>query len=477
MRQFNFLLPLSPLLLSIASLLLLSSCSEDKKDIAGGTYFGGEIVNPKTHKVTLFKDNVLIDSVALDANNRFLYQFGEDFEPGLYRFSHGENQIAFLEKGDSLLFRVNTMQFDESISYSGYGSEKNNLMIDLFLMYESENENLRDYYQQGPLEFEQTLDSLKRVRMAKWERFTERNNPSPAFAKVANAAMVYDNFERKESYPFSHYGKDKIGFIRSLPDDFYSYRSKVDINDEDLYTSYSTQRFLNRYFDHLAFLRYGDTAPYNSNSYIHNAHEMEIIDSLVTAPLIKDRLLSRATRIVMANNNNSEEVDQIYALFTQYAVNEKLRADMKRRYDNYNVTAAGKPIPDQLLIDAEGRINTLTSNINATTVLYFWSYDNQQHMDDSHRKIAELRSKYPEIDFIGINTDDDFERWKKVVEQHHFPASKEFQFKETRKALRALSIYVPHKIIILDKNAHILNSHANLYNVHFESDLLAYLNM
>ena len=465
--------------ITVIAVIVLTAvgCTKEKKDKASSTYFGGEIVNPKSHKVTIYKDTLFIDSVALDSNNRFLYKFGEDFEPGLYRFSHWENQLAFIEKGDSLLFRVNTMEFDESMSFSGFGAAKNNLLIDFFLINENENENLGAYYQRSPEAFEFTLDSLRNIRMKKYDRFLEKGTPSPGFEKLARTAILYDNFERKEAYPFSHYGKDKLGFIKSLPSDFYSFRENLNINDEDLFSSYSMQRYLIRYIDHLAFLKYGDSKPYDYNSYIHNAYEMDIIDSLITSPLIKDRLLSRAARVVLANNNDSEEVERIYERFNKYAKSERLRSNMKRRYDNYRITAAGNIIPDQLVVDSEGRINTISANVKATTVLYFWSYDNKQHMEDSHRKIAELQSKYPEIQFLGINIDTDANRWAKAVQQYKFPIASEFQFKDTKKALHELSVHVPHKIIIVDKNSRILNSHANLYNVKFESELLEYLNM
>jgi hypothetical protein len=464
-------------LLVVASLISVIGCTSDSKDKASHTYFGGEIVNPKSHKVTIYKDTLFIDSVILDAKNRFLYKFGDEFKPGLYRFSHWENQVAYIEEGDSLLFRVNTMEFDESISFSGFGASKNNLLIDFFLMNEEENDNLGVYYQRSPEDFTYTLDSLRNIRMKKWERFLEKREPSLGFEKVARTSIFYDNFERKEAYPFSHYGKDKLGFIKSLPADFYRFRESVKINDEDLYSSYSMQRYLIRHLDHLAYLKYGHDKPYDYNSYIHNAHEMDIIDSLITSPLIKDRLLRRAALSVIANNNDIEEVERIYERFNKYAKSERLRASMKRRYDNYTITAAGNKIPDQLLVDSEGRINSITANVNATTVLYFWSFNNKQHMDDSHRKIAELRSKYPEIDFLGINTDKDPLRWSNTIKQQNFPVVNEFQFMDTRKALRELSIYVPHKVIIVDKYSRILNSHANLYNVHFETELLEYLNM
>jgi len=91
------LLPLSYLLFLIA----FTSCNENI-ETEDATYFGGEIINPKDDFVLLYKDDVLIDSVALDEKNRFLYKFN-DFTSGLYHFNHKEYQYVYIEPTDSIV--------------------------------------------------------------------------------------------------------------------------------------------------------------------------------------------------------------------------------------------------------------------------------------------------------------------------------------------------------------------------------------
>lgn len=461
---------------TIIAFLFFLSCDNDTNEKADHTYIGGEIVNPKGKTVSIFKDGSKIGSAVLDGDNRFLYKFGENFEPGLYRFYHGENQLAFIEEGDSLLFRLNTLQFDESVSFSGYGEAKNNLLIDFFLMYENENKILPEIFQRKPKEFMEALDSMQAIRQSRIDLFHLNNSPSESFNKLAENTLKLDNYQRRESYPFSHYGKDKIKFIESLPQGFYDFRESVSLNDEELYGSYSYQRYLNYHLDHLAYMKYAAEKPYNTISYIHNFYELQIIDSLISSPIIKDNMLRRVARNFMANSNNSSEVNRVFEQFNAFVVSDKTRDEVKTLYDNYAYTAAGNEIPDHMVVDPVGRITTLKGIITKPTVLYFWSLSNMPQMDHIHLKVKELKGKYPEYNFIGINTSSDSEKWRKVVKQRRFQKDQEFQFKSRDEALKQLSVNNSNKAIIISSNGKVLNSHANLYSASFENDLLGYLN-
>ena len=169
--------------LLVLSACCLSSCTKQQKK-ANGTFFGGEIVNPNINAsaVVLVKNDVAIDTITLDARNRFMYEF-KDFNPGLYNFFllNGEAQMVFIEEGDSIMLRVNTIDFDESLSFTGIGAEKNNFLIDLFLKKEEEDGQMKYLYQKTPQAFEKSLDSFYRVRKKMYESFTQKNEVSTAF--------------------------------------------------------------------------------------------------------------------------------------------------------------------------------------------------------------------------------------------------------------------------------------------------------
>ena len=112
----------------IIFLLSLLSCKQDNKKTPKDFYIGGQIANPSSKYVIISKNDVDLDTLYLNDKN----QFGgtlKNIKAGLYVFKHPpENQIIYIEPGDSTLVWLNTLAFDESINFSGKGSEKSNFL-------------------------------------------------------------------------------------------------------------------------------------------------------------------------------------------------------------------------------------------------------------------------------------------------------------------------------------------------------------
>ena len=86
--------------------LLICSCGNPEKN-SSTVYFAGEIVNPTSEYVILYKGGTALDSVLLDDDNRFAIEL-DSVDEGLHHFYHApEHQFVFLEKGDSLQIRLN----------------------------------------------------------------------------------------------------------------------------------------------------------------------------------------------------------------------------------------------------------------------------------------------------------------------------------------------------------------------------------
>src|SRR5690606_18314100 len=109
------------LLLLVATLF---SCKNKEENVVKTTYIGGQIINPIVDYIIFFKGNDVLDTIKLDANNFFHFST-DKITAGLYTLRHNENQVFFIEPGDSLLVHINTIDFDESLAYSGKGGEQN----------------------------------------------------------------------------------------------------------------------------------------------------------------------------------------------------------------------------------------------------------------------------------------------------------------------------------------------------------------
>ena len=123
------------LLLLLTVTTIISCNTSSKKSECGVSWIGGKIVNPKLDYVVISHNRSIIDTVALDSTDSFIYKI-ENTDPGIYFFSHYEYQAMFLEPGDSVMIYVNTIEFDESLSYTGRGAEKNNLLMEFYLLNE-----------------------------------------------------------------------------------------------------------------------------------------------------------------------------------------------------------------------------------------------------------------------------------------------------------------------------------------------------
>ncbi|HEA28815.1 MAG TPA: hypothetical protein ENH91_02265 [Leeuwenhoekiella sp.] len=464
--------------LSLLLISMLLSCTEVSKKAQHGTWFGGQIINPIGNSVILRKGNAIIAEAKLKANNRFLLEI-PDFKPGLYEFLHKERQLVYLTAGDSVILRANTLEFDESLTFSGFGAAKNNFMIDLFLMNERENEQMarNAVYHESPQLFAHYLDSLQGIRNKRWQTFKKMQEAPDDFTKVAKAIINYDIYARKEVYPLTNFVPSKMQLLAQIPDDFYAYRSTISFDEEDLLPLYSYQRFLFNYFNQAAFREYGKQTPYDPHSLIHNSIELKLIDSTVSNHAIKSFLLTRCIRNYLSNSNDEEGNEQIYERYMKFIPSSTDKKVIEELYKRNQNLEAGKRVPQEKVVDAELHEHSLRALITKPTILYFWSSENRDHMIRAHNKARKLRERYPQYNILDLNIDIDRDVWLQTLENKGFEKQYSYQFKDQIDELRTdFSINNIVKTVVLDKNGLILNAHANMFSSRFESELLGYLN-
>jgi hypothetical protein len=222
------------------------SCSE-KGDQSNSVYFAGEIVNPTDRYVVLLKGEQPVDTAVLDDQNRFEFRL-DSVDAGLHSFKHDpEYQYLFLQEGDSLQIRLNTIAFDESLVFSGRGEEINNFLVELFLESEGEEYLIRDTYMpMEPDAFSARLDSLKSLKLKRLEILQQETPLSEEAYQAAQASILYQNYLYREKYPFWHRKTAGDGSLHELPADFYDYRDKVSYEDPGL-------TFLRPYHDFMIY--------------------------------------------------------------------------------------------------------------------------------------------------------------------------------------------------------------------------------
>tara|TARA_R100000935_G_scaffold21876_4_gene40500 strand:- start:49003 stop:50403 length:1401 start_codon:yes stop_codon:yes gene_type:complete len=462
-------------LLFILSATLLFSCNSEKER-SGDTYFGGEIVNPKTKHIVILKDGAVIDSILLNEDNTFFYKF-KDPVSGIYTFKHNEFQMFYLQPGDSLMLRVNTMGFDESLHYSGIGAKDNNFLMKLFLQNEAEARVITKDYLLSPKEFSEKLDSLDAEHTKELNKFIKKNDPAEEFVKIAESNFRYNEYIKKELYTAVYNRNAERVANANFPDDFYAYRSEIDLGNNKLRTYYPYYRFLDLYFDNLAFENYDNNSSLDRTSFTHKKAKIQLIDSLVTNDSLKNSLIRRNARNYLLHTKDPDNGRKMVEMVQRLNDNPIHQEEIKNLAQATNKLTPGQKVPNVVLVNSDNEAKKLHEILTKRTVLYFWSMESVKHFKDIHSKVAELSSKYPEFEFIGINTDTHYKKWLQTVKMSGFNKEKEFQLEDIENAERSLVLTSNNKALIIKRNGEILESNTNLFNQSIEEQLLAFLNL
>lgn len=453
---------------------LLFSCS-DKKRESSGAWFGGQIVNPTADYVVLTKNDEVVDTILLDDDNRFLYKL-EEVDKGIYNFIHNEYQIIYLEPGDSLMLHLNTIEFDESLAFSGIGAKRNNLLINMFLHSEEEESRMPQYYRLEAEEFIRKVDSMKSARLERLETFTSKKKTCSEFDEVVKASIIYDYYLKREIYPFAYYGFGNYEEMKNLPEDYYDFRKDIDYNNENLQSYYPYYRFLNQHFDYLAFDKYKDEVPYSRESYAHNFHKLSLISENVQIDFLRDKLLRTAVRVYVINSKNAEEASEIVDLYYSLSSNNFHKDEVRRLMDASLLLMPGNKIPNLELQSFTGKMTNFQNIIRRPAVIYFWTTHSVNHHRNVHVKVDELKRKYPEFQFIAVSTEENTDLWKQTIQRNNYNKDDEFRFTNREEAINSLVINTISKTLIVDKNGVIVDNHTNLFRTYFEEQLLGFLN-
>ena len=128
------------------------------------------------------------------------------------------------------------------------------------------------------------------------------------------------------------------------------------------------------------------------------------------------------------------------------------------------------------MTNADGVSKKMPEIIKAPTVIFFWSTKYIAQYKNSHNKAAELKSKYPEYNFIGINTDSHSKSWRETIAKEGYNSNSEYQLENLTEAQKTLVLNSLNKVMLIDRNKMILEGNSNMFHHNFENILLQNLN-
>lgn len=464
-------------IIALTLLTVTFGCQFKGNNSCGHAFIGGEIINPKNKDVVLYNtDGKIVDSITLDENNRFKYKI-DNLQPGLYSITHGgEYQMLILEANDSIMIRLNTYDFDESLVFTGNGAKKNNYLIKTYLSNEKEAKQLVSYSKMEPEAFNNFVNKRQQKQLAEFNDFLTQNQESEFFKSIIKANINYNTYADKEIYPFAYYGNNKLIHIKDLPESFTAHRNKVDYNASHLSRFFAYNRFLSSHIENLATAAYykenATHSQFNRHGMAYNKSKLDLIDSIIKDETIKNNLLKYKAIDYISHNHTEAEANDFLEYFLQRSTNEEDKTYMTDLVSNLKLLRQGNPLPNLSIVNYDDTEHLISSIITKPTIIYFWSSNSKSQYRNSHYMVDKLKSKFPQIDFISINVNDNDDKfWKNIIDNYNFPNVNEFKFKNSKQALKTLAVNYSNKAIIVDEHGIILHPNANIFNSEFSKTL------
>jgi hypothetical protein len=445
--------------LIILAIILFFSNSCNNNNSRDNFFLGGEIINPSSNYVNFYYNNIKIDSIELNSENKFFKNL-ENIQPGIYRIEHiPENQYVIIESGDSLWIRVNVEDFKESLSFSGKGSSKNNFLVDMSNLSDYENDFLSQIYNQESSDYKFAIDSLMDEKKVIWEHFNKSVNQKTLGRNITKASIKYNYYNKLERYALLKGRK----WSKDEREEYFSYRDEVNLNDSELSLFEPYVTYLMNYFNEKT-LDSGEIYFYEKNNTDFNIKKLLIIDSKINDPYLKNNL-ARATAIEeILNFKNNDLHDEFIDYYTYVNTSTRYLEEITKLYRDIEKMKKGNILPEVNILNFNGDIISSTEEfIGSKTIIYFWSQTQMNHYRRTIRRVEELKQNYPEYRFVGICIQPYTDMVSQAQNILNLDLSNQFSFKDFESSSKDWVLTFLNKTIVTDEKVKIIDGFNNLF--------------
>lgn len=452
-------------------LILMSSC---KKEFSGDNYvayFGGEVVNPSNRFVLFCKNNKIIDTIELKNDNTFFKKF-DSLTPGLYTFKHEpEYQYIYFEKNDSLMVHINTKNFDESIVFCGRGDEKNNFLMELFLKNEKDKDNMFEVFDKDFNTFNNKIDKVHAENKKFYESKKKEIDWNEEFDLYANAAVEFPYKTKKEIYPLIHKLRTGNDVYENLPKDYYNFRKDIDFSNDKLIDFSPYVMYLSHMIDNVSEIKYHNHYSNLDLSLKTNINKLTVADTLIKSEKVKNSVLNNIAFKYLLEDQNMSNNNLFLDTYHKYSTDKSHKNEIIKIGNAIQLLKPNFELPKVTFADIDGKITNSDELIVNKTVFFFWTESANSHMKLVHRKVLELKRKYPYFDFIAINLNDKENIWKATLNSNNFNSVKQYHCVNFEDLRAKWAITKIHRTIVVDKDKKIINAFTNIFDANFEDNL------
>ncbi len=459
------------LLLTSSIVTLFCSCNKEFKGDNYTAYFGGEVTNPTNQYILFCRNSEVIDSVKIDANNRFFIKF-DSLTPGMYTFKNEpEYQYVYFDKNDSIMLRVNANDFDNSIIFCGRGDRKNNFLMEMYMKNEDDRNKSFDVFDYSIADFSKNIDSSYASKKKFYTTKKEAVKWNDNFDKYAKASLDLHHYSKKEIYPMAHLMRTGEDVIENLPTNFYDFRKDIDFNDTKLSNFSPFVMYLSHMLNNVSAIHYHNHYTPLDLALRTNINKLNFADSLIKNKCVKNTILNNIAFTYLLEDQNMVNNQIFLETYYKYSTDKSKKNEILKIGNAIQLLKIGNTLPKVELVNTDNQLISSEDITKKKTILFLWTDKLSSHMIAAHKKVIALKAKYPDYQFIGINLDKDQKIWKSKLSELHHNGIIEYRCTNFEDLKAYWAIMKVHRTIILDQNGNIKNAFTNLFDVNFEKEL------
>ncbi|WP_179320109.1 TlpA family protein disulfide reductase [Winogradskyella helgolandensis] len=303
--------------------VLLLACNEETK--VDYTLFSGKIKNPVDQKVTILKGREKVKDITLDKDGSFTDTLKVD--AGFYNFSHGrETSAMYLSPTDNINVTLDTEMFDETIAYTGSGSQHSNYLAAKYMANENANIDVAKLYSSEETEF---LSAINDIKNSKLELLKSQKDLDIEFITKEEKNIKYDYLSFIQNYTAGHRYYSKNEAFEPSPE-FLKPLADIDYSNQNDYINIDNYKNL--------------VQSHFSQKIDKTESPTEIFDFInkEAFPELKVDLMSMLKRKIAPNNeDNKAYYDGIMALSSD----EEFKENLTKDYNKIQKLSKGMPSP------------------------------------------------------------------------------------------------------------------------------------
>jgi len=202
-----------------------------------------------------------------------------------------------------------------------------------------------------------------------------------------------------------------------------------------------------------------------------NTRKLDIADTLIKNEKLKNTILNNIAFTYLLEDQNMVNNQKFLDTYQKYSTDHSQKNEITKIGKAIRQLKVGNRLPEVQLIDEAGKSIPSSSLMNSKAVVFFWTENATSHLMEAHKKVLELKARYPDYSFIAINLDDDQAKWKETLSKYNFGGVNEVRSADFEDLRAKWAITKIHRTIIVNRDGTIKNAFTNLFNSDFEENL------